>query len=61
MKATFYLYSDNNNVFWRQNTDGVKTVNLYTYNDGNNVTGYQSGYATHTANISLTGFWQQQH
>tara|TARA_B100000941_G_scaffold122580_1_gene86316 strand:- start:878 stop:1723 length:846 start_codon:yes stop_codon:yes gene_type:complete len=54
-QATFYLYSDNNNVFWRQNTDGVKTVNLYTYNDGNNVTGYQSGYATHTANISLTG------
>ena len=54
-QATFYLYSDNNNVFWRQNTDGVKTVNLYTYNDGNNVTGYQSGYATHNANISLTG------
>ena len=54
-QATFYLYSDNNDVFWRQNTDGVKTVNLYTYNDGNNVTGYQSGYATHTANITLNG------
>ena len=55
IKLTFYLYSDNNDVFWRQNTDGVKTVNLYTYNDGNNVTGYQSGYATHTANITLNG------
>ena len=42
-----FIFSDNNDVFWRQNTDGVKTVNLYTYNDGNDVTGYQSGYATH--------------
>ena len=54
-QAIFYLYSDNNDVFWRQNTDGVKTVTLYTYNDGNDVTGFQTGYATHTANISLTG------
>lgn len=54
-QADIYLYSNNNSVFWRQNTDGVKDVNLYTYNDGNNITGYQSGYATHTANISLTG------
>ena len=53
--VTIDIHGDNNNVFWRQNTDGVKTVNLYTYNDGNNVTGYQSGYATHNANISLTG------
>ena len=53
--ATVYLYSDDNEVWINQNTDGVKTFSLTTQNDDNSVSVEQTGYTTHTGTVTLTG------
>ena len=50
------IFSDNNDIWVRQQHDGGKTINLTTYNDGNDITLRQKGsWAQHTANITLNG------
>jgi hypothetical protein len=53
--ATIYLYSNDNEVWVNQNTDGAKTFSLTTNNDENSVSVEQTGYAAHTGTITLTG------
>ena len=53
--ATIYLYSDDNEVWLNQNTDGAKTFNLTTNNDDNSVSVQQTGYAAHTGTVTLNG------
>ena len=53
---TSILYSDNNDVWTRQQHDGSKTINLTTWVDGNDVSLRQKGDgAQHTAYITLSG------
>ena len=50
------IFSDNNDIWVRQQHDGGKTINLTTYVDGNDITLQQKGHgAQHTATISLDG------
>ena len=53
---TSIIYSDNNDIWVRQQHDGAKTLNLTTWVDGNDITLRQKGSgANHTATISLDG------
>ena len=53
---TSLVFSDNNDIWLRQQGDGAKTINLTTYNDGNDISVLQKGaWAEHTANITLSG------
>lgn len=53
---TSLIFSDNNDIWSRQQGDGGKTINLTTYSDGNDITLRQKGHnAQHTANITLSG------
>ena len=52
----FHLAGDWNEINGRQQSSGVKTMNLTIYNDDNDVTLRQKGAnTTHTANITLDG------
>lgn len=54
----FHLAGDWNDITGRQQSSGVKTMNLTIYNDDNDVTLRQKGAnATHTANITLDGLY----
>ena len=54
----FHLAGDWNDISGRQQSSGVKEMNLTIYNDDNNVTARQKGAnATHTANITLDGLY----
>jgi hypothetical protein len=53
--ATIYFYSDDNEFFVKQETDGAKTLSLITYNDGNTGTVTQSGNGAHNATVTLNG------
>jgi hypothetical protein len=53
---TSLIFSDNNDIWLRQQGDGAKTLNLTTYSDGNDISILQKGaWAQHTANITLSG------
>ena len=53
---TSVIFSDNNDIWVRQQGDGGKTINLTTWVDGNDITLRQKGNgAQHTANITLSG------
>ena len=53
---TSLIFSDNNDIWVRQQHDGAKTLNLTTWVDGNDITLRQKGSgANHTATISLDG------
>lgn len=53
---TSLIFSDNNDIWVRQQHDGAKTINLQTNSDGNDITLRQKGsWAQHTANITLSG------
>jgi len=53
---TSLIFSNNNDIWVRQQHDGAKTINLTTYSDGNDITLRQKGsWAQHTANITLSG------
>ena len=53
---TSLIFSNNNDIWVRQQHDGAKTINLTTYSDGNDITLQQKGsWAQHTANITLSG------
>jgi len=53
---TSLVFSDDNDIWLRQQGDGAKTINLTTYNDGNDISVLQKGaWAEHTANITLSG------
>lgn len=53
---TSLIFSDYNDVWIRQHSDGSKTVNLTTYNDYNDVVILQKGNgANHTASVTLNG------
>ena len=53
---TSIIYSDNNDIWARQQHDGGKTINLTTWVDGNDITLRQKGaWAQHSATISLSG------
>ena len=53
---TSIIYSDNNDIWVRQQGDGAKTLNLRTWVDGNDISVLQKGdWAQHTATISLSG------
>ena len=50
------IFSDNNDIWIRQQHDGGKTINLTTYADGNDIDIRQKGSgAQHSASISLSG------
>lgn len=50
------IFSNNNDIWIRQQQDGAKTIDLTTYSDGNDITLTQKGNgANHTANITLSG------
>ena len=50
------IFSDNNDIWVRQQHDGGKTINLTTYADGNDIDIRQKGSgAQHSASISLSG------
>lgn len=50
------IFSDNNDIWVRQQGDGSKTLNLTTYSDANDISVLQKGaWAQHTANITLDG------
>ena len=50
------IFSDNNDIWVRQQHDGGKTINLTTTSDDNDITLRQKGsWAAHTANITLSG------
>ena len=50
------IFSDNNDIWVRQQHDGGKTLNLTTYVDGNDISVRQKGNgAQHTASITLSG------
>ena len=53
--ATIYFYSDDNEFFVKQETDGAKTLSLITNNDGNTGTITQSGNGAHNATVTLNG------
>ena len=54
----FHLAGDWNEIAGRQQSSGVKSMNLTIYNDDNSVTARQKGAnATHTANITLDGLY----
>ena len=53
---TSLIFSNNNDIWVRQQGDGAKTLNLTTNNDGNDISVLQKGaWANHTANITLSG------
>lgn len=50
------IFSDDNDIWVRQQHDGAKIINLTTYSDGNDITLRQKGNgAQHTASITLDG------
>jgi len=53
--ATVYIYANDNDVWINQNTDGAKTLTMTSRTNENNVNVEQTGYATHTATVTLTG------
>ena len=53
--ATVYIYANDNDVWVNQNTDGAKTLTMTSRTDENNVNVEQTGYAAHTATVTLTG------
>ena len=53
--ATVYIYANDNDVWINQNTDGAKTLTMTSRTDENNVNVEQTGYAAHTATVTLTG------
>jgi len=53
--SRIYSYADDNDVFVIQDTDGAKQLYLTMYNDDNEVDVEQTGYAAHTATITLNG------
>jgi len=53
--ATVYIYANDNDVWINQNTDGAKTLTMTSRTNENNVNVEQTGYAAHTATVTLTG------
>lgn len=50
------IYSNNNDIWVRQEGNGAKNINLTTWVDGNDISVLQKGdWAQHTASISLSG------
>jgi len=53
---TTLIWSDNNEIWARQQGDGAKSLHIQTYNDGNEIEVRQKGNgANHSANIVLSG------
>ena len=54
----FHLAGDDNSIKGKQQSDGIKEMNLTIYNSDNNVELRQHGsWATHNANITLDGLY----
>jgi len=50
-----YIYGSNNDVYMRQESNQDKTMNLTVYNSYNDVDMIQTGSASHSATVSITG------
>jgi len=53
--ARIYFYSDDNDGYFQQVNDGVKTLDVVTYSDGNEIDTLQQGHGTMNAIINLQG------